>query len=118
MGVLIDNGLSEIKSITVHVYSPEDIFILSYVKKILDNSEATVRIVDTNNIVIKNEEMNSFYDSILYSYHERIRLSTSIKKPFDGYDENDLLLLSLDGWHRFNQYIKSGYISPTLIIKP
>jgi Kef-type K+ transport system membrane component KefB len=118
MGVLIDNGLSEIKAITVPVYSVEDIFILSYVRKILANSEATVRIVDTNNLIAKNEEMNNVYDSILYSFNERINLSTSIKKHGEGNNENDLLLLSLDGWHRFNHDNKSGLLSPTLIIKP
>jgi len=118
MGVLIDNGFSEIKSILVPIYSSEDVFILAYAERILFNSEAKACILDGHNLVHQNDDLKYVYDSMRAIFNDKIELIPSVKNSVNMYNENDLLLLSLDGWHKFTHDNKSGHLPTTLIIKP
>jgi Kef-type K+ transport system membrane component KefB len=118
MGVLIDNGFSEIKSIIVPVYSRDDIFILSYAEKLLSDSEAKAYIFDGYNLINQNDELKIIYNSMLESCINKIELITSFKNSGKGHNEHELLLLSLEGWHRYAHDNRSGHFPTTLIIKP
>lgn len=118
MGVLIDNGFSEIKSIIVPVYSRDDIFILAYAERLLSKSEAKAYIFDGYNLINQNDELKFIYDSVLESCNNRIEFITSFKNSGKGQNEHELLLLSLDGWRRFVHDNRSGHLPTTLIIKP
>jgi Kef-type K+ transport system membrane component KefB len=118
MGVFIDDGFSELKSIYIPLYSTNDIFILGMAERLLSNSDAVVYIIDTENLINQNDDLNNIYDSMLYSYHNRINLIPSFKNSGDEERGTNLLLISLDGWHKLTHSRKSGHLTTTLIIKP
>jgi Kef-type K+ transport system membrane component KefB len=118
MGVLIDNGITEIETIIIPVYSAEDISIFGLAERFLSNCEAKAIIIDGHNLINQNEDLNNVYDTMLYSYHNRIELISSVKNPVDRDQKNILVLVSLDGWHKFAQTNRSFQLSTTLIIKP
>ena len=118
MGILIDNGFSEIKSIIVPIYSGEDIFILTHAERVLFNSEAKACILDRYNLISQNDELKYVYDSMRAIFNDKIEYVSSLKSNGNRHLEYDLLLLSLDGWHKFTHENKSGQLPTTLIIKP
>jgi Kef-type K+ transport system membrane component KefB len=118
MGVFIDNGFSEIKSIIVPIYSKDDMFILAYAERLLSNIEAKAFIFDRYNLINQNDKLKLIYDIVLESCNYKIELITSFKNSRNVHNEHELLLLSLDGWPRFVHDNRSGYLPTTLIIKP
>jgi Kef-type K+ transport system membrane component KefB len=117
MGLLIDNGFSDIRFLTVPVYSNDDVFILSYTKKFLSNCNAKAYILDEHNIINQNDDLKQIYDS-LFDSTIKVELISSFKNYSKGYNEHDLLLVSLKGWHRFIHDNRSVRLPTTLIIKP
>ena len=118
MGVLIDNGFSDLNTIIIPVYSAEDIFIFGMAERLLSNCEATALIIDGHNLINQNDDLNNVYDSMLYSYHNRIQLISTFQNPEKGDHKNNLLLISLNGWHKFTHTNRSFQLTTTLIIKP
>lgn len=117
MGVLIDKGFSDIKTIIIPVYSTDDIFILGMAERLLSNCDANALILDGNDLINKNDDLNNLYDSMLYSFNNRIQRISSFKDPEKEDNKNNLLLISLEGWHKFTQSNRSFNLLTTLIIK-
>jgi Kef-type K+ transport system membrane component KefB len=118
MGVLIDKGFSEIENIIVPIYSADDIFIMNLAARFLTNSEAKAYIIDGHNHINQNEDLNNIYDSMLYSYNNRIQIIPSFKNSGKEFKKNDLILVSLQGWHKFTHDFRTVQLPTTLIIKP
>jgi Kef-type K+ transport system membrane component KefB len=118
MGVLIDDGFSEIYSIVAAIYSSEDLFIFSYTERLLTNCDAKVTFLDGHNLINQNDDLKNSCDSIKAAFPGKVEIISSGKDSVANICKNDILLVSLDGWHRFNHDNRSCIIPATLIIKP
>jgi Kef-type K+ transport system membrane component KefB len=118
MGVFIDKGFSEIKSVIVPIYSYDDNFILSHAERLLSNNDAKAYIFDGYNIMNQNDDLKQVYNSLQNNFKDKIELIPSFKNSGNGLNEHVLLLVSLEGWRKFAHDNRSGHFPTTLIIKP
>jgi Kef-type K+ transport system membrane component KefB len=118
MGVLIDKGFSVIRCVTVPIYSSYDIFIFTYANKFLQNCSSKAYILDKHNLINQNDDLKQAYESIVAANKEKVEHISSYKNFSKGYDEHDLVLVSLDSWHKYTHDNKSANLVSTLIIKP
>jgi Kef-type K+ transport system membrane component KefB len=118
LGVFVDNNFSELRNIIVPLYSSDDIFILSYAEMLISNTGVKVYILDVYDQIYHTEEMELAFQVIKTQHLGKIELVTSADLSGIAAKEHDLLLISLDGWHKYAHDRRISHIPPTLIIKP
>jgi Kef-type K+ transport system membrane component KefB len=118
LGIFVYNNFSEVKNIIAPVYSSEDIFILSHTGRLIANCEAKAYILDVYDQVNHNEEMQMVFQDLKIHHGENIELVSSASFSGIVAKEHDLLLISLDGWHKYAHDRRITHIPSALIIKP
>jgi Kef-type K+ transport system membrane component KefB/nucleotide-binding universal stress UspA family protein len=117
-GIFVENGLSEIKIAVAPIYSADDSVVLKHAARLSQNSGAKIYVLDVYDQIRYSEELNGFFTELKSSDPDNIELVLSeniseiISKP------HDLLLISLDGWHKYHRDRRVSYIPSALVIKP
>jgi hypothetical protein len=118
LGIFVDNNYSEVKNIIAPVYSSDDIFILSYAGRLISNCGAKASVLDVYDQINHNEEMKTVFQELKIQHQEKIELISSEGLSGIVAKEHDLLLISLDGWHKYARDRRISHIPSALIIKP
>jgi Kef-type K+ transport system membrane component KefB len=118
LGIFVDNNFSEVRNIIAPIYSSDDIFILSHAGRLISNCEAKASILDVYDQINHDEEMKIVFQNLKIQHPENIELVSSADLSGIVAEEHDMLLISLDGWHKFAHDRRVSFIPPTLIIKP
>ncbi len=100
VGVLIDKDLESLDRIFVPILSKEDIFLMSFAQKFINNSSSQITILDVADQIKNNSELKESIRAIeqtapnhISLIHERIIDKELLK-------QNDLMLVSLDSWKK------------------
>ncbi|MBS1535686.1 MAG: cation:proton antiporter [Bacteroidetes bacterium] len=120
LGVLIDKDLKQVKRVFMPLFSAEDIFLTDYGQRLIYNSDASISVLDINNLVKSNFVMESALHSLEEKYPDHLVLLEEriMKKEFLA--QQDLMIISLESWKRLvdSQSVWLSNVPSVLIIKP
>lgn len=117
VGIFIDEGLEEIKNIFLPIFNENDDFLMTYAKRLIDNTNANINVVD-----LSGRDMNEFSGllSVLDKHQNTICVLQNTTNNKDYLKQQDLMLVSLESWAKLEQS-QSVWLEnkpSTLIIKP
>jgi Kef-type K+ transport system membrane component KefB len=119
LGVLIDKDLQQVKRVFMPLFSAEDIFLTDYAQRLIHNSDASISVLDINNLVKTNFVMESALHSLEEKYPNKMTLLEEriMKKEF--LTQQDLMIISLDSWKKLvdSQSVWLSNVPSVLIIK-
>ena len=100
VGILLDKGLQQVRTVILPLFSISDSFLLIYARKLIQNNESKVIILDAAGMIRKNPEMRAAVRSIEQASPDRIAFQEEqpIGKPL--LEKQDLLLISFDSWKK------------------
>lgn len=120
LGVLIDKDLKQVKRVFMPLFSAEDIFLTDYGQRLIYNSDASISVLDINNLVKSNFVMESALHSLEEKYPDHLVLLEEriMKKEFLA--QQDLMIISLESWKKLvdSQSVWLSNVPSVLIIKP
>ena len=120
LGILIDKELQEVKNVFVPIFTIDDAFLLDYGKKLIDNSNSIISILDNNNLATSNFIIESALSSLEQKHPDLIQLMPDpiMKKGF--LNKQDLMIISLESWKKLvdSQSIWLTNVPSVLILKP
>lgn len=119
LGVLIDKDLQQVKRVFMPLFSAEDIFLTDYAQRLIYNSDASISVLDINNLVKTHFVMESALHSLEEKYPNHMDLLEEriMKKEF--LTQQDLMIISLDSWKKLvdSQSVWLSNVPSVLIIK-
>jgi len=117
VGIFIDRDLDKINNVFVTMSSPDDIFLLGYIKMIANHQNIRIQVVCINDSPASF--LKDKFESIDPGSLERINLKNYNAFYKVPYHEADLTIISLNAWKHFsaNKDIESIISSSMLIIK-
>ncbi len=117
-GIFIDNGFIDAVNVIIPVYTSEDIFIFPHAGRLAMNHGSIINVLDFYNQIEYNEEMKNALLDLKEKSPESVEiiLSDNIYESISS--ENDLLLVSLEGWNRYVHDKHVLKMPSALIIKP
>lgn len=120
LGVLIDKDLQQVKRVFMPLFSADDIFLTDYGQRLIYNSDASISVLDINNLVKSNFVMESALHSLEEKYPDHLVLLEEriMKKEFLA--QQDLMIISLESWKKLvdSQSVWLSNVPSVLIIKP
>lgn len=119
-GILIDKNMGAIKNVFVPFFSLGDIFLLTYLKKLVQNGGVKMTILDAAQLSKQNPAFKDAVLTLENVFPEQVSIQEVklIEKSFMA--QQDLLLISLDSWKKALA-TRSVWLSDTpsvMIIKP
>lgn len=120
VGIFIDKDLEDIDQVFIPVFNKDDIFLLEYAKKLINNNGSQITVLDAIGEVKNSRDMQETIRSIeqIAPNHIMIMHDKTVKKEF--LEHQNLMIISLESW----KYIIDADtnwlvdVSSVLIIKP
>jgi len=120
VGIFIDKDLEDIDQVFIPVFNKDDIFLLEYAKKLINNNGSQITVLDAIGEVKNSRDMQETIRSIeqIAPNHIMIMHDKTVRKEF--LDHQNLMIISLESW----KYIIDADtnwlvdVSSVLIIKP
>ncbi|MFA9190548.1 cation:proton antiporter [Flavobacterium sp. FZUC8N2.13] len=120
VGIFIDKDLEEIDQVFIPIFNKDDIFLMEYAKKLINNNGSQITVLDAIGEVKNSRDMQETIRSIeqIAPNHIMIMHDRTVKKEF--LDNQNLMIISLESW----KYIIDADtnwlvdVSSVLIIKP
>jgi nucleotide-binding universal stress UspA family protein len=120
-GVFIDKDFKKADSIFIPVLNKNDAFLLTFIKKFIENSGSVIDVFDKDGILANNPTVISEIESMNYLRPNAIRfIGSSEIGQNTSFEKYQLMLVSYDGWETLVKNHKY-WISKTpssLIVKP
>ncbi len=120
VGILIDKDLQDFDKVFVPIFCQEDAFLLDYAKKLIQNSNTRIAVLDNNNLIKNNFLLESAIDALEKQNPDNISIvaETNLKKEF--LIKQDLMMISLESWKKLVDANKEwlSNVPSVLIMKP
>lgn len=96
MGVLVDKGLEKLDKIFIPFADKDDLFLLEYIQKIINNNDSQIVIMEFDNVISSNPEVVQAIKSIenVKPNHVSVLNEKEIQQEF--LDAKDLVMLSVN----------------------
>lgn len=98
VGILIDKNFTAVDQVIVPVFEQEDIFLLSYIHKLIHNSNSQVIVVDFKNSLKINEAFREKLRQIEQQAPNHLVVYTEPELTDDIWQKQDLMLINLAVW--------------------
>jgi Kef-type K+ transport system membrane component KefB len=115
VGILINKGIKDIERIMLIVNSTNDIFLVEYARKFINNSHLQVTVLDTEECTRHSPEIKESIRAIEQIAPNHITLLTGAYEDQKIPILNDLILISIDGWKKLEGINK--YSCSVLVMK-
>lgn len=121
MGILIHKQhVVNTERIYIPFFSISDSFLLVYARKLIQNNQSTLVILDVMGIIRQNPELKETVRMIEQVAPNHIALYTNNSIEKESLQEHDMMIISLESWQKAfdSQSIWLSYARSILIIKP
>jgi Kef-type K+ transport system membrane component KefB len=100
VGVLIDKELQDFDKVFVPILVQDDVFLMDYAKKLIQNSNTRISILDINNVIVGNFLLESAIETLEKNSPDNISIlaESNFKKEF--LVKQDLMVISLESWKK------------------
>ncbi|MFA9189001.1 cation:proton antiporter [Flavobacterium sp. FBOR7N2.3] len=98
VGIFIDKDFEEIDQVFIPIFNKDDIFLLEYAKKLINNNGSQITVLDAIGEVKNSRDMQETIRSIeqIAPNHIMIMHDRIVKKEF--LDHQNLMIISLESW--------------------
>lgn len=119
VGILIDKGFTQVDMVLVPIYVEKDIFLVTYVQKLINNSESQITILDAANKIKNNPELNEKIRTFEQKVPNHIQILTKNIISEDLLKSHNLMIISNESWRKLvdSKNLWLSEIPSTLIIK-
>ena len=120
VGILVDKNFQNANRVFVLLLDESDLFLLDYAKQLIENSNATVTILDKAGHLKGSSVFNEQIDKIGKKYPKHVKLAVERKIEKALLDEQDLMIISVETWKLLLEK-QSSWLNKTpslLIMKP
>lgn len=119
LGILIDKNLKQVDEVFVPILTSDDIFLIDYAQKLMNNNDSKVTIIDINNIIINNFVMENSIYALLKKYPNNFSVLEEKAMNSSFFAKQDLMMVGLESWKNLvdSQHSWLSKVSSTLIIK-
>ncbi|SMC35781.1 cation:proton antiporter domain-containing protein [Moheibacter sediminis] len=100
VGVLIDKELEKLDRIFIPILSKEDVFLMNFAQKFINNSSSQITILDVANQIKTNAEIKESIRAIEHTAPNHISLIHDKTIDKELLKKNDLMLVSLETWKK------------------
>ena len=120
LGILIDKDLKNVNQVFIPIFSAEDFYLLDYAQKLIYNNNASIFILDVNNMFKNNFIIETATSALVKKYPKNITLMNENTLKKDFLSKLDLMIVSLESWKTLveSQSTWLSNIPSVLIIKP
>ena len=100
VGIFINKNLSKIEKVIIPVFEVRDFFLITYAKKLINNNESQITILDERGIIKANPEVEEKIRLIKQSNPNNLILKDErvIEKLL--LQQQDLMVISIDSWKK------------------
>lgn len=98
VGILIDKNFAAVDQVIVPVFEQEDIFLLSYIHKLIHNSNSQVIVVDFKSSLKNNEAFREKLRQIEQQVPNHLVVYTEQELTDEIWQKQDLMLINLAVW--------------------
>lgn len=119
LGILIDKNLKQVDEVFVPILTSDDIFLIDYAQKLMNNNDSKVTIIDINNIIINNFVMENSVYTLLKKYPNNFSVLEEKGMNSSFFAKQDLMMVGLESWKNLvdSQHSWLSKVPSTLIIK-
>jgi hypothetical protein len=119
LGILIDKNLKQVDEVFVPILTSDDIFLIDYAQKLMNNNDSKVTIIDINNIIINNFVMENSIYALLKKYPNNFSVLEEKGMNSSFFAKQDLMMVGLESWKNLvdSQHSWLSKVPSTLIIK-
>lgn len=119
LGILIDKNLKQVDEVFVPILTSDDIFLIDYAQKLMNNNDSKVTIIDINNIIINNFVMENSIYALLKKYPNNFSVLEEKAMNSSFFAKQDLMMVGLESWKNLvdSQHFWLSKVPSTLIIK-
>lgn len=119
VAVLADKGLRKVDDVVLIVTSDEDMFLLSYMQKLIYNNEARVSVIDYNDKVKQNTPFKENISAMEQAVPNHVALYNRNKINQEFLAQADLAMMSVRAWKEFVEMEPEwfSYLPSVLILK-
>lgn len=119
LGILIDKNLKQVDEVFVPILTSDDIFLIDYAQKLMNNNDSKVTIIDINNIIINNFVMENSIYALLKKYPNNFSVLEEKAMNSSFFAKQDLMMVGLESWKNLvdSQHSWLSKVPSTLIIK-
>lgn len=120
VGVFIDHELDRIDEVLIPIVGLTDIFLFFYAKKISNNSQVKIVMLDYSGIIASNREFTEEINLMEDLAHDKFSLIERKDARFDLFMESDLVIMSMDGFSALSSEVdlQEKEFSSILILRP
>lgn len=98
LGILIDKEFQEIEQVFIPIFKSEDVFLIDYAQKLMNNNNSKVVILDVNSHFQNNFVLQSAVNSLEQKYASNIEVVSDKTVSLAFLEKQDLMLISLESW--------------------
>ncbi|TDQ79951.1 cation:proton antiporter [Sphingobacterium yanglingense] len=98
VGILIDKNFTAVDRVIVPVFQPQDMFLLTYIQKLIHNSNSQVIVVDFKNALRDNEVFREKLRQLEQQVPNHLVIYGEQELTEDTWQKQDLMLINLTVW--------------------
>lgn len=120
VGILIHKQELNTERVFIPFFSLSDSFLLVYARKLIQNNQSVVVILDAQGVIRQNPELKETVRMIEQFAPNHIALYTDPKIDKETLQQNDMMIISLESWKKAldSQSIWLSFSPSILILKP
>lgn len=117
-GIFVDNNFTSTGSVIVPIYNSDDSFIFSHAGRLAVNNDSKIKVLDIFNQIEYNEDLKNSLQAIIDQSPGKIELVLHERIGDELSSNHDLLLVSMEGWHKILHDKRMISMPSSLIIRP
>ena len=119
LGILIEKNLKKVEEVFIPILSTDDIFLIDYAQKLMNNNDTKVTVIDVNNLIINNFVMENSVYALLKKYPNNFSVLKEKGMNSSFFAKQDLMMVGLESWKNLvdSQHSWLSKVPSTLIIK-
>lgn len=119
LGILIEKNLKKVEDVFIPILSTDDVFLIDYAQKLMNNNDTKVTVVDVNNLIINNFVMENSVYALLKKYPNNFSVLKEKGMNSSFFAKQDLMMVGLESWKNLvdSQHSWLSKVPSTLIIK-
>ncbi len=119
LGILIEKNLKKVEEVFIPILSTDDIFLIDYAQKLINNNDTKVTVIDINNLIVNNFVMENSVYALLKKYPNNFSVLEEKGMNSSFFAKQDLMMVGLESWKNLvdSQHSWLSKVPSTLIIK-
>lgn len=100
VGILVDKGITTLDKVFIPIFSEDEIFLIKYAQKLINNSGAQITILDATGLIKTRPELKESIRAIEQTAPNHIHLLNERVIDKELLKQQNLMLISIESWKK------------------